>query len=200
VGGVRGDWYDGDRGRYLFASAQREGSRSTMRISLRPIRRRRVRTSREDGPPCGQRQIVMTFRCLPRRRGTRCLHLGGKRSPSYREAAGSSVPRRPQRTSLSQRPSPDRSVSARSFSGTRSERAHRSGADSSQPGLRSCHTRPMIRQRWFILPALFGALGSTGCSSGDEARCVQGINPAEVCITGFNGDLKIENQGLDVGA
>lgn len=58
----------------------------------------------------------------------------------------------------------------------------------------------MLPRRWFLLPFLCGALGFTGCSSGDEARCVQGITPAEVCITGSNGDLKIEASGLEPGS
>ncbi len=58
----------------------------------------------------------------------------------------------------------------------------------------------MLPRRWVLLPVLCGALGFTGCSSGDEARCVQGISPAEVCITGSNGDLKIEASGLEPGS
>jgi len=58
----------------------------------------------------------------------------------------------------------------------------------------------MLKPRWVLLSVFFGVLAIAGCSSGDEARCVLGESPAEVCITGSNNNLEIKASGLEPGS
>ncbi len=54
--------------------------------------------------------------------------------------------------------------------------------------------------RWIVVIAGLAAPSLTGCSSGDEARCLEGVAPAEICVAGPNGSLWFDVSGLEPGS